>query len=60
MIPEGIQESIFKKGFSTKKDEGHGMGLSIVSEILNANKGSITLRSNEEETVFTVAFEKGA
>ncbi|MCR5769000.1 MAG: Spo0B domain-containing protein [Lachnospiraceae bacterium] len=60
MIPEGIQESIFKKGFSTKKDEGHGMGLSIVSEILNANKGSIKLRSNEEETVFTVAFEKGA
>ncbi len=60
MIPEKMRENIFKKAFSTKKEEGHGMGLSIVSEILEANRGNISLRSNEEETVFTVAFEKGA
>ncbi|MCR5823565.1 MAG: Spo0B domain-containing protein [Lachnospiraceae bacterium] len=58
-IPEELQSGIFKKGFSTKKEEGHGMGLAIVSEILSANKGSICLRSNEKETVFTVEFEKG-
>ena len=52
-------ETIFVKGVSTKKDEGHGMGLSIVKEILNANRGNISLRSNEKETVFTVTFEKG-
>lgn len=59
MIPEKLRESIFKKGFSTKKEEGHGMGLSIVCDILEANNGSIGLRSNEEETAFTVTFEKG-
>lgn len=59
MIPEKDRENIFVKGFSTKKDEGHGMGLSIVKEILNANRGNISLRSNEKETVFTVTFEKG-
>ncbi len=58
-IPEEMRETIFKKGFSTKKEEGHGMGLSIVTEILSANKGSIKLDSNEEETRFLVSFEKG-
>ncbi|MBO7634578.1 MAG: Spo0B domain-containing protein [Lachnospiraceae bacterium] len=58
MIPEKLRESIFRKGFSTKKEEGHGMGLSIVCGILEANSGSIGLRSNEEETAFTVTFEK--
>ncbi|MCR5584861.1 MAG: Spo0B domain-containing protein [Lachnospiraceae bacterium] len=58
-IPEEMQAKIFKKGFSTKKEEGHGMGLSIVADSLYANKGKIGLNSNEEETVFTVEFEKG-
>ncbi|WP_022761074.1 MULTISPECIES: sensor histidine kinase [unclassified Butyrivibrio] len=58
-IPESIRESIFKKGFSTRKEEGHGMGLAIVSEILNKSGGDIELSSDEEETVFTVSFEKG-
>ena len=60
MIPSDLRESIFKRGFSTKKEEGHGMGLSIVSEILLANRGSIRLDSNEEETAFRISFEKGA
>ena len=59
MIPEKLRESIFRKGFSTKKEEGHGMGLSIVSEILEANRGKIGLSSDEKETVFSVTFEKG-
>lgn len=58
-IPENIRESIFKKGFSTKKGEGHGMGLAIVSEILGKNSGNIELSSDDEETVFTVSFGKG-
>lgn len=58
-IPEDMRENIFKKGFSTKTEEGHGMGLSIVTEILQANKGSISLDSNEEETRFLISFEKG-
>ena len=58
-IPENIRDNIFKKGFSTKKEEGHGMGLAIVSEILSKNGGDIELSSDDEETVFTVSFEKG-
>ncbi|MBO4389413.1 MAG: Spo0B domain-containing protein [Lachnospiraceae bacterium] len=58
-IPPEIRESIFKKGFSTKKEEGHGMGLAIVSEIVSKNSGEIELASDEEETVFTVSFGKG-
>jgi sensor histidine kinase regulating citrate/malate metabolism len=58
-IPENIRENIFKKGFSTRKEEGHGMGLAIVSEILNKSGGDIELSSDDEETVFTVSFGKG-
>lgn len=57
-IPEDIRDSIFKKGFTTKKEEGHGMGLAIVSEIVSRAKGKIELKSDEEETVFTVSFGK--
>ena len=60
MIPEELRGTIFKKGFSTKKEEGHGMGLAIVTEILAANNGSIGLESDEGKTVFTVEFKKGA
>ena len=59
-IPRDMLANIFKKGFSTKKEEGHGMGLSIVSEVLETNKGKICVSSDENETVFTVEFEKGA
>ncbi|WP_051638808.1 sensor histidine kinase [Butyrivibrio sp. NC2002] len=58
-IPESIRENIFKRGFSTRKEEGHGMGLAIVSEILNKSGGDIELSSDDEETVFTVSFGKG-
>ncbi len=58
-IPESIRENIFKKGFSTKKEDGHGMGLAIVSEILSKNGGDIELSSDDDETVFTVNFGKG-
>ncbi|MEE3495014.1 MAG: ATP-binding protein [Butyrivibrio sp.] len=58
-IPENIRDNIFKKGFSTKKEEGHGMGLAIVSEILNESGGDIEVSSDDEETVFTVSFGKG-
>ena len=58
-IPENIRDNIFKKGFSTKKEEGHGMGLAIVSEILNESGGDIEFSSDDEETVFTVSFGKG-
>ena len=57
-IPEDMREKIFKKGFTTKKEEGHGMGLAIVSGILEENDGTIRLTSEEKETVFTVEIQK--
>ena len=58
-IPDDIKEHIFKKGFTTKKEEGHGMGLSIVTKILDENNGNIKLNTDDERTVFTVSFDKG-
>lgn len=59
MIPEDKQNLIFKQGFTTKKEEGHGMGLYIVSAILKENHGSIQVTSREKETIFTVTIHKG-
>ncbi len=58
-IPDDIKNHIFKKGFTTKKDEGHGMGLSIVSKILEESNGRISFETEDGKTAFTVEFEKG-
>ncbi|MBO4678265.1 MAG: ATP-binding protein, partial [Lachnospiraceae bacterium] len=58
-IPDDVKEHIFKKGFTTKKTEGHGMGLSIVSKILDDCNGRISFDTEAERTVFTVEFRKG-
>lgn len=58
-IPDEIREFIFRKGFTTKKGDGHGMGLAIVSRIVSDNKGEIELATDEQKTVFTVQFKKG-
>lgn len=57
-IPKQHREMIFMQGFTTKKEEGHGMGLAIVSSVLKKAEGSIFLESCEEETVFTVNVPK--
>lgn len=59
MIPEELRNQIFKKGVTTKKTEGHGMGLAIVSKIVNENNGEVKMESNTEKTVFSVEFKKG-
>lgn len=53
-IPEPLQEMIFRQGFTTKKEEGHGMGLAIVADIVKEAKGTVTLHSDEKETCFEV------
>ena len=57
-IPEELQESIFREGFTTKKESGHGMGLSIVTQVLKNYKGTINLSSTEEDTVFRIRIPK--
>ena len=58
-IPDDIKDHIFKKGFTTKKGEGHGMGLAIVSKILEENNGNIEVTTEEGKTVFSIKFDKG-
>ena len=58
MIPKEMQEHIFKQGITTKKGEGHGMGLYIVSNVLKAYGGTIKLTSEENETVFSFELPK--
>ena len=59
MIPVEQQENIFKRGFTTKKETGHGMGLAIVSDIVKENKGTVAVSSESDRTIFTVNFRKG-
>lgn len=57
-IPKEHMDSIFKQGFTTKKEEGHGMGLSIISRILKENGGTISVSSDEDKTSFQVEIRK--
>lgn len=57
-IPKDRQAVVFRAGYTTKQAAGHGMGLFIVSGTLRENGGSISLQSNEKETVFTVRLRK--
>ena len=58
MIPKEMQDVIFREGITTKKGEGHGMGLYIVSNVLKSYKGTIELVSEENETTFSFFLPK--
>jgi len=58
-IQKECLEHIFKRGFSTKKEDGHGMGLAIVSDIVKENEGTVSVNSDTDRTTFTVSFRKG-
>lgn len=52
-IPQEIMDKIFNPLFSTKED-GSGVGLAISKAIVKAHRGNIDVKSNLEETTFTV------
>lgn len=58
MIEEKRRKEIFLQGVTTKIEQGHGMGLFIVSNVLKAYDGRIELESNEQETRFIITFPK--
>lgn len=53
LIKPDIINKIFKPHISTKKGN-QGLGLAIVKEIIDNYNGSVTVSSNQEETIFTV------
>ena len=57
-IPPAQRKQIFHMGYTTKKGEGHGMGLSIVSSIVREAGGEIRLESSPEQTVFGITIPK--
>lgn len=59
-IPVGMEDKIFEAGFTTKGNEGDGMGLAISKETLSNYKGSIKVYSNNGETVFEGKIPKSA
>ena len=52
-IPQEIIDKIFNPLFSTKED-GSGVGLAVSKAIIKAHNGRIDVKSNPEETTFTV------
>lgn len=57
-IPAHMREAIFKQGITTKKGEGHGMGLFIVMNVLRGYEGTMKLKSEENETEFLFTLPK--
>ena len=53
-IPDDIMDKIFNLYFSTKED-GHGIGLAITKQIIDAHNGNIEVTSVPGGTVFRVS-----
>ncbi|MFF0148870.1 sensor histidine kinase [Amycolatopsis sulphurea] len=52
-VPEDAVENLFRRGWSTKADEGHGLGLALVAQAVRRYGGSIDVGS-DGGAVFTV------
>ena len=58
MITEEVMPHLFKAGFTTKKEGGHGQGLAIVQRLVREAGGEVSVTSDEKETVFCVLLPK--
>ena len=59
LIPEQIQQKIFEKYFTTKSGQnGSGLGLSIVQNVLVMHNATISLNSTSVSTTFTIFFNE--
>lgn len=57
-IPEAQLQEIFREGYTTKLEEGHGMGLFIVRSILEKIGGRVTVTSKSGKTCFNIYIPK--
>jgi two-component system sensor histidine kinase DctS len=59
-IPKQQQENIFTYGYSTKGKEGRGIGLALVSQIVAAEEGIITVKSEQNKgTTISIEINRG-
>lgn len=58
VIPLEMQQKIFERGFTTKREgkENHGQGLYIVRKLVTEYNGRIDVLSSDQGTVFTIKF----
>ena len=53
-IPEDVLPRIFDNQFTTKGEDGTGIGLSIVQSVVEAHQGKVKVESNADRTRFTI------
>lgn len=53
---EKVIPNIFHKGFTTKKEDGHGYGLYNVKKIVQKYKGKIEVLIEDENVIFRITF----
>ena len=53
---EKVIPNIFHKGFTTKKEDGHGYGLYNVKKIVQKYKGRIKVLIEDEDVIFRMTF----
>ena len=55
-LPDEMEARIFQRGYTSKKESGHGLGLAICKEIVEEYKGSMFIVKDKEEnyTAFKV------
>jgi len=51
-IPQYLCTHIFDAGFTTKLEDGHGMGLTICRDLMEEYGGTLRVYSDSEQTVF--------
>lgn len=57
MINEEHQKKILKKFFTTKQqNKGTGLGMSIVKNVVDEHRGTLSFTSNAEKTKFSIRF----
>ncbi len=57
-IPPTIIDKVFLMGFSTKRDDGHGIGLPTSKQTIENANGSLLFETSAKGTIFTIRLPK--